>query len=513
MKEATQAGMLTWAKIAASISEVLLPIIVVRFLRVEEVGAIVALLLIYRTLATVLAGGFPRAVLYFLAEGSLGQRRATIRRLNLIMVFLAGCLALSLLLVASIGEGVLRWIEEQFGGRGSIDSFGVTEILRCLPLMALYAFMDLPVRLLPETLIAEGRPRAAALYAVAISAGSALVVLIPVLCGHGVGGVAVGHLVLGALLLTWHIVLMGEIYGAASASGGASYKRLTSYSFPLGVTAVVDTVLTSLDLWLVMLFLSIQEVAYYKSGAWQLPVVSSLAMVVGAVFLPRFTRMFNNGERREALAIWRHSARKLALVVVPVAMAIFVTAEELIAVLFTASYVDAAPVFRCYCILAIVRVADFGSLLIAAGKPGYVLRSTAWALAINFAVSCSLVVLMGYVGPAIGTASTVVPMLLASSFYVAKAWGVNISQIFPLYAYLRVVATAGLPAMIAYWIKAVTDHSPFATIALTWLVVFGGFAAIGSLSGLIVRSDWRFARSWLSFKAFRMGRTVGNAQP
>ena len=59
-----------------------------------------------------------------------------------------------------------------------------------------------------------------------------------------------------------------------------------------------------------LLFLSVEEVALYKSGAWQLPVLGSLAYIVGSVYTPRFTRMFRAGEKREELAAFIEKIRR-----------------------------------------------------------------------------------------------------------------------------------------------------------------------------------------------------------
>jgi len=303
--EASQAGILTWGQILASLSDILLPIVVVRFVEIAEVGAIVALLLIYRTTAAILTAGFPRTVLYFLAEGSRGARKAVVRFLNLIMFCLAAAVAALLVLVRWIGPEVLQLVAAWAGTGGVGNGSELDEAFRFLPLLGIYAFTDLPVRLLRDILIAEGRAGTAALFAIAGSIGSTLVILVPVILGYGIPGVVVGHLVLGPLMLGWHVGLLRSLYGGAVRDRAPAFKTIVRYAVPLGFTEVVSTMLSSLDLWLVLLFLSVEQVALYKSGAWQLPVLGSLAYIVGSVYTPRFTRMFRAGEKREALAMWR----------------------------------------------------------------------------------------------------------------------------------------------------------------------------------------------------------------
>ena len=63
---------------------------------------------------------------------------------------------------------------------------------------------DIPVRLLPNMLISEGRPRASAGVGVLQSLGATIGTLVPAAIGYGVGGIAVG--------MTFFALAMGGVY-------------------------------------------------------------------------------------------------------------------------------------------------------------------------------------------------------------------------------------------------------------------------------------------------------------
>src|SRR5690606_3364638 len=182
---------------------------------------------------------------------------------------------------------------------------------------------------------------------------------------------------------------------------------------------------------------------------WQIPLITTVAYSTGAVYLPHFKQLFETGRAREAIGIWRTSVQKVSLITVPVATVFIVGAEEFIILAFTEEYVAAAAVFRLYCLMLLLRVAHYGAVIVAAGRPGLVLRAAAWTLATNAVLSVPLVLWLGFVGPALGTALAFIPTVIIYCKYIAKASGVGLTEVFPLLAWCKVLLTALLPASLA----------------------------------------------------------------
>ena len=510
--EAEQAGVLVWGKITASLSEVLAPLLVVRLLGKGEVGAVVGLLLIYQTLGTILTAGFPRAALYFLADRERGERRALVERLGRIMVVLAVGMAGLMALGGWLGEDALRALGELAAGDSSGGGSGAGDdelaaSLRYLPLLGLYALIDLPTRILPSVLIAEGRAKASAGFGVLRSLIGTLAMLIPAALGQGVGGIIAAICAAGLLPFAIFLRHLYRLYGDAEKPDHpvATVRELIQYAAPLGVTDVVNILNSNVDMWLIVAMFPATAVATYRMGAFQIPIVTTVAYSVGEVYLPRFARLYREGKQREAVEIWRGSITKVSLIVVPAAMVFLVGADEFITAAFTDEYADAAPVFRCYCLLMMARISAFGSFMVAAGKPRYVMNSAMMTLLSNVVISVPLVLTVGFLGPAMGTAIAFVPTLLYYCWFIAKAWGVKLSETLPLWAYLRVVATAAAPGLGAWWVKEQTELHAIVEFLMTAGIVFAGFALVGTLTKLIAREDWAFAWGWVRLKVLKDG--------
>lgn len=502
--EAEQAGVLVWGKITATLAEALVPLTIVRILGKGEVGAVIGLLLIYRTLAQLIAAGFPAATLYFLANRSSEDRKAIMRRLNLIMVVLAAMVAVLMALIGWFGADVLAAFGQRLAGDDRSQDDELVKSLRYLPLLGLYAFFDMPSRLSSNMLLSEERPAASAGFGIVFSLTNTVATLVPAALGFGVGGIVAFTVLGGVGPLGYHLLWVRRLYGKTQVGTSPHLRELIKISIPLGITDVVNMLNTRLDLWLVVALFLDEDVAVYQAGAFQIPIITTIAYSLGSVYLPRFKKLHEEGKNREAVDLWRMSIGKVSLVVVPLAMAFFVAAEEFIGLGFTEEYMGAAPIFRLYTLLTMARVTAFGSFMVAAGKPGYVLRSAAMTLISNALISIPLVLMMRDLqAPAMGTVIAFVPTVAFYCWHIGKAWEVKFSQTFPLWVWLRVVIVAAIPGGLIYWGKLQLD-------APTWLIFVGeivgvlvGYAILGTLFRLISREDWAFAWSWAKLRVLK----------
>jgi O-antigen/teichoic acid export membrane protein len=188
--EARQAGVLVWGKVAAKLSEALVPLAIARLLGQAEVGAFATLLVVYNTALVFLTAGFPRAVIYFLAGREPADRRAIMRELHLVLVGLG---VLGALALAAFGAFAAPWLQEVgavIAGTDAPAEGDLAASLVHLPWLGLYALFDVPTRLIPNWLIAERRAAWSAGSGVLRSIGSMIAQLVPAALSFGVAGMA-----------------------------------------------------------------------------------------------------------------------------------------------------------------------------------------------------------------------------------------------------------------------------------------------------------------------------------
>jgi O-antigen/teichoic acid export membrane protein len=143
------------------------------------------------------------------------------------------------------------------------------------------------------------------------------------------------------------------------------------------------------------------------------------------------------------------------------------------------------------------RVTVFGVVLVTAGRPRWILAASLVSLASAVALQVPLTLALGFLGPAIGTVLAFVPMAAIYCWFIGRATGVALRRVFPLGAWLRIVALAIAAAAIAWAVTQWLAWPPAPTLALDAAIVLGVFAGLATLTGDLDRSDWLHVRRWL----------------
>jgi O-antigen/teichoic acid export membrane protein len=505
-----QAAILVLGTTASTLAEIVTPLLMVRLITKSDLGVLSSLMLIFNTAVMIAASGFPRALLYFLPNRPRAERGAIARRVGLLLFLLGGLGGLALLAFESLADPITQLFASLFGsgasGGAEAAAGGDGQTRAHLELLSVYMLLDLPTRMLTNMLIVEGRARAAAGTALVKSLGITAATLLPAAFGLDIGGILASLIAFAALYLGLYLAYLIWLYRGADDGPrrtDVSYRELTTFSIPLGLTDIVNVLSQGLDRYLIMFFFTAAVFAEYQVGAWKIPIISTIAYAVGNVYLPRFKEAYDQGRPGEAIDIWRQSTLKVALIVVPAAGAFFVAAEELIGLLFTSEYLDAVPIFRWYTVLTLGRVTQYGGPILAAGRPRYILYASIFTLASNFVISLPLAVLVGFQGPAIGAALAFIPTVIFYCWLIAKSSGIGFARTFPLVGYLRIVALGVVASAVGWGIKLALGLPPAAELAIVLVAVCAAFGVLGTVFGMITRQDWRFALDFVRLRVLR----------
>jgi O-antigen/teichoic acid export membrane protein len=497
-----QAGVLVLGKILATLSEAIVPLAIVRLLGKADVGILSGLLLVYSTVALVLTAGFPETLTFYLPTRAPAERRAIARKVAqslLLLGFVGAVVLVGISLLARFAPSLASGVATS--GKERVSA---TESLKYLALLAAYPIADLPGRMLPNLLIVEQRAKAAAGVGIVKAIGSSVAALLPIALGAPLWVVVLSIGGFGFLFGSVLLYYISALYpGVPHVQSPISMKTLLRFGLPLGLTDIVSMLNNQLDRYLIVFFFPAAAMAEYQAGAWQIPIITTIPYTVGAVYAPRFVELFSAGKSREAIGIWRQSALKTALLVVPITMVFVVASEETMELLFTSSYLRAAPVFRWYCVLTLGRIATFGSVIVAAGAPRLIFQSAVVSLLSNALICCVLVKLIGFNGPAMGTALAFVPSVIYYCYCIALATDLKFKDIFPFVGFVRVLALASVASLPAWWFKYAVAWPAAARLPVEAALLLGSFALLGTLAGEIRRADWAFLANWLRLRMLR----------
>jgi O-antigen/teichoic acid export membrane protein len=477
---ADDAGALLLGRALSMFAEALVLVLVVRILGKAEVGVLAEMLLVCQTIAIVATAGLPASLLLELPGAAASARHSSARQHMRVLAVL----------------GLLSGAVLALCGLASSDPW----VWLCL---APFPLFDLPVRALPNLLVVEGRSAAGARHAVFKSIVASIATLVPVAIGAPLWAVALSVTAGAAVAWIAVPVLLAGIYrGVARGPLARSDVALLKRALPLGITDIAGAIAQRIDRLLVLMYFSPEIFAVYQVGAWQIPLVVNIPYAVGTAAAAPMRESFARGRGVAAIGLWRASIRQVALVVVPISMVFFVAAEPIVQLLFTTDYLDAVPIFRCYTLLTMMRVAAFGVVLVAADRRRDVLAAATFGLVVAAMLAWPSVVL-GPVGPAIAAVIAFVP---AAAFYcvrIARASEISPWRTFPLADYARSVGCAVIPALLATSVLTRTSVGPAVDLVLAAVIVLGGFVALASLTRDLGVAQWRYLLRWIRLSPLR----------
>ena len=494
-KQARDASFLTIGQILSALSEAIIPIVLVRFLSFNEVGILSTVLLIYTIIAPVLTSAFPSILMYYMPTCQPAQRKGIVvkvAQLLLLLGFAGGSVLFSLGLVAVLFPLWLSGVTDHVvGGVSAIGPSG----LKYLMLLALLPIGDFPARILPNLLIIENRPGTAAVVGIVKSVGTLIFIIIPTLLDLSLWAIIGSYTLFGLGYVTILLHYLRSLYPEVMEqppSGLPTTRQIFRFALPLGITETVMMLYNKVDQLLVATAFTAALVAQYKIGAWQIPLITTIAYSVGSVYAPHIRKLLVENRGKEAIAMWRLSIDKVSLLIVPLSLVFAVGAEETIELLFTQDYLGGANVFRLYCLVTLGRVAAFGPVLVAAGRPGLIFRVAVLSFFANILLSIAGMHLIGLEGPAVGTLLAFILHVTLFCWCIGKALGIHFTEVFPLKRYLQVLSAGLLAGGCAWWFKVSVVLTPGCRLMGIAVILITLFAGIGTISGLIQRQDWLF---------------------
>ncbi len=481
-----RAGLIFFGRFVLGLGQLLTIAALVHLLDKRSFGALSHLLLLYATATGIVVMATPDNVLFFFPRLDPGQRRATAWQLVRILGAL-GALAGAVLLVLGLFPGTV------FGD--------APWAARYVPLLAVYAMLDLPAWMLPNLLIVEDRHRWASLVSIGQSAAQVLAILVPCALGLPLWAPLVALIGYGVLNFGALLIVVRRLYRAHTPTPGAvTVRRHVAYALPLGLSVIVGTVIRQFDKFVVLYVIGLTAFAEYTVGAWEIPLVTLLPYSIGAAAVPLMVKSFRADRPREALALWKGTIPKVALIVLPVVVLFLICADDFIDLIFGSEYLRAAGPLRLFTLILLQRVAEYGAILRAGGLTRPIFISSLIALAGNLVLSVPLAYLIGFNGPALAALLATIPCFLYVIRRIGLATGTSFREAFPWAAYGRVLGVALLaagPAAAVKWGAGLSASLNVAVVGAGYLICF---ALLGTLTRTIRREDWSFVRRWLSLR-------------
>ncbi|MEO7658510.1 MAG: oligosaccharide flippase family protein [Pyrinomonadaceae bacterium] len=324
-----QSGWLLAAKIIAFAFSFALPLLIVRYLTLTEVGHYREAFQIITNAVIILPLGFSMSAYYFLARET-ERRGAAILNILLFNFVVGGLACLALFLFPqSIG-----------------NIFRSDELTRLAPMIGVVIWVWIFSTFLETVAIANSEARAATYFIVLASFSKTVLMGTAVFAFATVESFIYAALIQG-VLQTFILInyLRSRFPGFWLKFDKAFFLEQMKYAVPFGLTGILWIAQTDLHNYFVMYKFSTEDFAIYAYGCFQVPLIAMLSESISSVLIPRMNALHQTGDRDEMIRLTARAMQKLAFFYFPIYVFLMITATTFITTLFTKEYAQSVPIF------------------------------------------------------------------------------------------------------------------------------------------------------------------------
>ncbi|HEX6736457.1 MAG TPA: oligosaccharide flippase family protein [Azonexus sp.] len=446
----------------------LLPVVLVRYLSTEDFGHYRLLWLTVMTVASVISLSLPQSLYFFLPRSRPPERRLYVHQ-TLLYMLAVGLLG---------GWAVSGWNPLQPAAIAALNPFGV--LLPCLvafwvssSLLDILPTIDERVAWQATVTIALSTLRTLSLAAAVWLTGDLAVLL----------WLLLGLLLFKFLLLLRYIARRHGLRGRwLSWSHFAGQFR---HAAPFGLSSSLFALRAQADQWVVASLFAVHQFASFSIAAVLLPLINRFRQSVNHAFLPSMSRLHAAGDAAGMLELNSRANVLVGRMVYPLMAFTFVFAEELVSLVYTASYIEAAPVMRVYVFSVVALVVELGSIMLLLKEGVYALFVNLLALALSVALSWLGATWYGLPGAAAGSVLVIYLDRLFMLRRIARHTGLPFGQLQDWRTLGLLIAFSALSGMLA-WTAAghfFADGGPVLRMLAGGAVLAASYAALYGLFG------------------------------
>lgn len=367
----------------ASIANLLTVAFLSHFFSIEDYATYQQTFLSYQIVSPFLGLGIPMALYFFLSNEKVRPGGVIIE--NFIL----------LLFLALLFSGFLAFGGSQFYAQKMQNPALAYILLLLIP----YPVFQIIERILPACLMTANRYISLTLFNVLNRVLTcAFVISIALLVGT-VKSVVISIVAFSGISFVVGIWLIIRTYHSREFK--PRLKGMSSqlcYGLPLGLAMIFGTLITAVGKLIVSMNCSTHDFTIYVNGTVQLPFIGIITMSIAAVLLPEMTSYYKSGKTNELLGIWQKALVKGSYCIYPIAIFVFIFAENVIVVIFSDKYLESTTIFRIFLLFLLFRTVSWGSVFHSSNTNKYIVITNIISISIFIPLVYFATIHFGIVG-------------------------------------------------------------------------------------------------------------------
>ena len=256
----------------------------------------------------------------------------------------------------------------------------------------------------------------------------------------------------------------------------ATFTEQFRHSAPIGASSAMFALRSQADQWVAASLFALSSFAAFSIAAIVGQVVQILRHSVMEAFMPTMSRMHAAGDVRGMMEMNSRANVMVARLLYPMLAFAFVFAEDLVTLVYTGAYIEAAPVMRVYVIGMAVMAIEVGSIVLLLRQGAYALRITSALLLVSVAISWSAAQGLGLPGAALGSVLAIYLDRTLLLHRVARQTGIPLGKLQDWNSLLYAAATAAVAGAVAWYFAS--HANSFVRLAVGLTVLMATYAAL-----------------------------------
>jgi O-antigen/teichoic acid export membrane protein len=240
---------------------------------------------------------------------------------------------------------------------------------------------------------------------------------------------------------------------------GPAFVEQFRHAAPFGLSNALFALRAQADQWVAASLFALSSFAAFSIAALVGQIVQVFRHSAMGAFLPAMSQLSGRGDVRGMLELNRRANVMVGMTLFPMLAVVFAFADELVSVLYTRAYLEAAPAMRVYVLGMVVMVIEIGSVVLLLRQGLFALRITSAALFLSVAASWSGAQAFGLAGAALGSVLAIYFDRAILLRRVSRLTGVPLGELQDWRALTRLLLTAAIAALAA-WLAA-PEEGPF----------------------------------------------------
>jgi O-antigen/teichoic acid export membrane protein len=212
------------------------------------------------------------------------------------------------------------------------------------------------------------------------------------------------------IFLTYSYTYLKDIYKL-------DYKLIMSqlkYSIPFGLAIIINIVSTRFDKFFINQYITPAEYGIYSIAFLGIPILGQFFNSIHNVAVPQIAIFMNENRLGEATELWKKIVDKTSNVTIPSVFLFWLLADEIITILYTTDYIEAANYYRIFILSFFISMFSYNLILRGGNKTRFILFSDIAGAIITIVIGIVLIPKIGLYG-AITTAliGLITPMLVS----------------------------------------------------------------------------------------------------